>query len=120
MVDGTSFDAAKSDAAAPNTATGLGKVPHSAKPVVRLTAKASWTLTDGVIRPSAILANLSDNQPNVLQLHSPADCHARIAKYLVWASQHWIEAAPDRQHFCMLPLCLKNDFTKHLAMTVLL
>lgn len=47
MVDGASFEAAQSDAAAQNTATGQGKVPHSAQPMVSLNAKAGWALTAG-------------------------------------------------------------------------
>lgn len=68
----------------------------------------------------AVLANIYDSQPDVLQLHSPADCHTRVAQHLVWASQHGIEAAPDRQHFCMLALCLAKDFARHPAMAALL
>jgi len=68
----------------------------------------------------AVLANLYDNQPDVVQLLRPADCHARVAQHLVWASQHRIEAAPDRQHFCMLALSQAKDFAKHPAMVTLL
>lgn len=68
----------------------------------------------------AVLANLYDSQPDVLQRHRPTDCHARVAQHLVRASQHRIEAAPDRQHFCILALCLTDDFAKHPAMAALL
>jgi hypothetical protein len=68
----------------------------------------------------AVLANLYDSQFDVLQLHRPTECHARVAKHLALASQYRIEAASDRQHFCMLALCLTKDFAKHPAMTALL
>ena len=47
MVDGASFEAVKSDASGLNTTTGPGMVPHSAQPMLRLSAEAGWTLMAG-------------------------------------------------------------------------
>jgi type VI secretion system secreted protein VgrG len=70
MVDGASFDAAQSDAAAQNTATGQGKLPHSAQPMVSLSAKAGWALTAGA------------------DLHLSADDHITLAsgQHTDWAT----------------------------------
>ena len=76
-------------------------------------------LVDGA-EADAVLANIYDSQPDVLQLHSPAQCHARVARHLALASQHRVEAAPDRQHFSVLALCLTENFANHPAMANLL
>ena len=70
MVDGASFETAQSDAAAQNTATGQGKVPHSAQPMVSLSAKAGWALTAGA------------------DLHLSADDHIMLAsgQHTDWAA----------------------------------
>ena len=70
MVDGALFDAAKSDAAAQNTATGQGMVPHSTQPMVSLSARAGWALTAGT------------------DLHLSADDHITLAsgQHTDWAT----------------------------------
>ncbi|NMG42694.1 DUF4123 domain-containing protein [Aromatoleum toluvorans] len=65
----------------------------------------------------AILANIHDTQPDLLRQHRPVECHGRVARHLEVAGHHGITAAGARQHFCVLALCLPNDFTTHPAMT---
>jgi hypothetical protein len=84
-----------------------------------LTDATFTALVDGA-EADAILANIYDSQPDVLQPYSPAQCHARVARHLALASQHRIEAAPDRQHFSVLALCLTDNFANHPAMAKLL
>ena len=84
-------------------------------------------LSDGVFahlvdlgEADAILANIHDVQPDVVQQHRPSECHARVVKHFLIADQHGISAAGAVQHFCTLGLLLAEDFTRHPAMATLL
>lgn len=64
----------------------------------------------------AVLAAIHDTQPDLLRHLAGSSCHARVARHLALADRHGITAAGARQHFCVLALCLDEDFTKHPAM----
>ncbi|MET3134199.1 hypothetical protein AAKU55_004494 [Oxalobacteraceae bacterium GrIS 1.11] len=68
----------------------------------------------------AVLSNIEDNQPDLLRAHSPAQCHARVARHLELASANGIDAAGAREHFSVLALMLADDFAGHPAMASLL
>lgn len=68
----------------------------------------------------SVLANLYDSQPDLLEVDSPAQCHARVATHLELASANGIHAAPARQHLSTLAVLLAEDFTRQPAMVELL
>lgn len=64
----------------------------------------------------AVLAAIHDTQPDLLRHLAAASCHARVTHHLALADRYGVTAAGARQHFCVLALCLDEDFTKHPAM----
>lgn len=81
---------------------------------------AAFTALVDTAEADAVLANIYESQPDLLHRHSPAQSHASLVQHLKLASRHRIEAAPDRQHFCVLALSLKENFADHPAMATLL
>jgi hypothetical protein len=81
---------------------------------------AAFVLLVDAAEADAVLANLHDTQPDLLRQHSPARCHARVARHLALASVNGIDASGARQHFSALALNLADDFTMHPAMATLL
>lgn len=81
---------------------------------------AAFNVLVDAAEADAVLANIYDSQPDALQAHSPAQCHARVARHLALASRYGITAAPQRQHFCTMALGLSVQFTQHPAMAGLL
>lgn len=64
----------------------------------------------------AIIGALHETQPDLFDLRDPAANHACVKTHLAIASRFGIDGAGSRQHFAMLALMLKDDFTEHSAM----
>ena len=108
--DGTLISWRGQSSAAPLPAD-FEKLPLSDKAFAHLVDKAE---------ADAVLANIHDTQPDLLEQHRAAECHARVAEHLAIADQHGIDVANARQHFSMLSLCLREQFIQHPDMTALL
>lgn len=68
----------------------------------------------------SVLSKIYDSQPDLLSLNDAVACHERVARNLEVASANCIDAASAREHFSVLAISLRDDFTQHLAMVELL
>ncbi|MDB5802341.1 MAG: hypothetical protein JWL63_3280 [Rhodocyclales bacterium] len=90
---------------------GFDKLPLSDEAFAQLVAEAE---------ADAVLADIYDTQPDLLQQRSGAACHGCVAQHLDLAGKHGIRAAGARQHFSALALNLREGFAEHPAMAALL
>lgn len=79
-------------------------------------ADASFAALVDLAEPDAMLDAIYNSQPDILSKLNPAESYQSVSRNLRVATNHRIDAATARQHFSVLSLVLRDDFTAHPAM----